>query len=108
MYFEISSSGANGDLYTIRTGAEQRENTFITIVSTHYWLKARTDSIGEAHLIIYTASNKLSMLLFQQGNKYIFLQLYRQIMHIRLSEYHRPEYHRPEYRFLIGSHLICG
>jgi len=58
MYFEISSSGANGDLYTIRTGAEQRENTFITIVSTHYWLKARTDSIGEAHLIIYTASNK--------------------------------------------------
>lgn len=58
MYFEISSSGGSGAAYDLRTAAETRSNVWVTALPTHFWLKARSDEVKLAHLIVYTSSNR--------------------------------------------------
>lgn len=61
IYFEATSTGG-GASYDVRTAVDTRSNAFISASQTHFWMLAKSDDLGECHVVMYTASNRVPAL----------------------------------------------
>ncbi len=71
VFFDLSSAGAGYAIFDIRTSSEQRTGVAISAVPTHYWMTARTDNLGELHLVVVTASARVATVVGLKAQPYI-------------------------------------